>query len=142
MVVVPGAGNAVIAFTSPEPRPIVAIAGVLLVHVPPGVVCVSVEVSPSHAESVPPIGAGAGVTVTTLLEVQPAVSEYVMVAVPGAGVEDTPVTTPVDEPTVAMEVGLLVQLPPGVLLLNVIVEPSHTVDGPTIGAADATTVIT
>jgi hypothetical protein len=43
----------------------VAIAGLLLVHVPPDTGCVSVVVSPTHTESVPPIEAGAAVTVST-----------------------------------------------------------------------------
>jgi hypothetical protein len=71
MVVVPAAT----LLTTPEPSPIVATAGVLLIQVPLATACVSVVLPPTHTELAPPIGAGAGVTVTTLVEVQPAVSE-------------------------------------------------------------------
>ena len=58
-----------------------------------------------------------------------------MVAVP----EVTPVTTPVEEPIVATPGALLDHEPPPVLLVSVMVEPGHTVVGPTIGpAADIT----
>jgi hypothetical protein len=61
-----------------------------------------------------------------------------MVVVPG----DTPVTIPVDEPIVATPVVLLLQEPPPVLLVSVIVDPGHTVVGPTIGpAADITLTV-
>ena len=50
-----------------------------------------------------------------------------MVAFPAA----TPVTTPVDVFTVAAALLLLLQLPPSVpLLVNVVVEPAHTVEVP------------
>ena len=49
-----------------------------------------------------------------------------MIVVPG----DTPVTTPVVEPTVATDVVPLVQVPPVVASANVIVEPAHTDVGP------------
>ena len=45
-----------------------------------------------------------------------------MVAVPAA----TPVTMPVDDPTVAMEVLPLVQVPPLTVLLKVDVVPGHS----------------
>ena len=84
------------------------------------------------------IAAGAAVTVITVEVVQPALTAYVIVVVP----EVTPVTIPVDEPTVATPVALLVHDPPPVLLVNVIVEPGHTVPGPTIGpAADMTLTV-
>ncbi len=141
IVVVPGAGVADTPPTTPVPKPTVPIAGVLLVHVPPVTGCVSVVVCPSHTALAPTIGAGAGVTVTTNVEVHPALSEYVIVVVPGAGVEDIPPTMPVDVPTVPMEGVLLDHEPPGVLLVSIIVEPTHTLVGPTIGAAADTTVI-
>lgn len=49
-----------------------------------------------------------------------------MVAFPGA----TPVTTPVAEPTVAIDVALLVQVPPAMLLLKLMVDATHTVEAP------------
>lgn len=50
-----------------------------------------------------------------------------MVALPAA----TPVTTPVDEFTIATRLLLLLQLPPEVpLLVNVVTEPAHKVAEP------------
>ena len=43
---------------------------------------------------------------------------------------ETPVTTPVDKPTVAIAVLLLLQLPPVVESAKVIVEPSQTLAEP------------
>ena len=53
-----------------------------------------------------------------------------MVAVPAA----IPVTIPDEDPTVAMLVVELLQVPPLVASVNVIVEATHTVPGPPIAA--------
>lgn len=52
----------------------------------------------------------------------------------------TPFTMPVVEPTVAF---VLVELhvPPGVVFVSVILEPSHTLKGPPISAGSGFTVI-
>jgi hypothetical protein len=71
---VPGAGVADTPPNKPVPKPMVPIAVVLLVHVPPVIGCVSGVVSPSHTELAPTIADGAGVTVTTLVDVQPALN--------------------------------------------------------------------
>ena len=55
---------------------------------------------------------------------------YVIVVVPPAVA--TPVTTPLDEPTVATEVLLLLHVPPVVESVNVVVEPAHTGDIPPV----------
>ena len=102
--------------TRPVPKPTVAIAGRLLVHVPPGTGWLNDDVIPSHALSVPTIATGAGVTVTTIVDVQPALNAYVIVVVPGL----MPVTIPVAEPILPTAGVLLAQLPPGVLLVSVI----------------------
>ena len=52
-----------------------------------------------------------------------------MVEVPA----DTPVTTPVDEPIVATAGVLLLQVPPVVLLVNVVIAPIQVVSVPVIG---------
>jgi hypothetical protein len=52
----------------------------------------------------------------------------VIVAVPA----ETPVTSPEVNPTVAIEVLLLVQLPPGIKLVRVIMEPAQTLPAPEI----------
>ena len=59
------------AVTRPVPRPMVATAGVPLLHVPPGAASASVEVLPAHKDNVPVMGE-IGLTVTTALVVQPA----------------------------------------------------------------------
>lgn len=53
-----------------------------------------------------------------------------------------PHITPVVEPMVPTAPVLLAQVPPGVLFVNVIHEPTHTLVGPMIGAAADTTVTT
>lgn len=57
--------------TTPVDRPTVAIDVLLLVHVPPGVASVSRLVLLTAVVAVPPMGAGAGETVTSLVAVQP-----------------------------------------------------------------------
>jgi hypothetical protein len=60
-----------------------------------------------------------------------------MVDVPFA----TPVTTPLPDPIVAIDVLLLLQAPPGAALLNDVVEPVHTVIVPVIGKLDTVTIL-
>ena len=137
IVAVPGAGVADTPVTTPVPIPTLAVAGALLVHVPPAVGCVRVVVSPSHTDVAPTIGAGAAVTVATTVLVQPALNEYVTIVVPA----DTPYRTPVVEPMVPTARLLLLQVPPDAVVVNVPVLPTHT-GGPNGGVAVATTVIT
>jgi hypothetical protein len=51
----------------------VATAGVLLLHVPPTTLCVSVVVVFWQREALPPIGSGARLTVTVFVAKQPVV---------------------------------------------------------------------
>jgi hypothetical protein len=53
-----------------------------------------------------------------------------------------PVTTPEEEPTVAIEILPLVHVPPDVLLLSDVVDPEQTVSVPVIGSNAAPTVTT
>jgi hypothetical protein len=53
----------------------VATDGVLLLHVPPVVVLLTVVVSPAHTCSVPVMAAGSGFTVTVAVRIQPVPSE-------------------------------------------------------------------
>jgi hypothetical protein len=55
--------------------------------------------------------------------------------------ETTPVTTPEDDPTVAVAAALLVHDPPLIELANVVVDPAQTVAVPDIVPADAEGVI-
>ena len=57
--------------TMPVDAPTVALAALLLVHVPPPGVDVSVVDVPIQAVSVPPIAPGAAATVTTRVDAQP-----------------------------------------------------------------------
>ena len=59
-----------------------------------------------------------------------------MVAVP----EVMPVTTPVEDPMVATPVALLLHVPPEVVLVNVVVKPTHTLVVPAIAAGFGLTV--
>ena len=54
--------------------------------------------------------------------------------------DETPFNKPVDTPMVATPVLLLVHEPPPVLLVNVIEEPTHTLEAPVIAAGLALTV--
>jgi len=81
------------------------------------------------------IGDGAGFTVMSLVEEQPVPNEKVTVVKPA----DTPVTTPVVEPTVAIAVEATLQVP-APDEVSVIVPPSHTFDGPDIAGGNECTV--
>lgn len=107
-------------------------------QVPPVVEWLSVVLPPIHIVRVPVIVAGAGVTVITRDVVHPALTEYTIVAVP----DDTPVAIPEEGSMTAMPGSVQDQPPPGEALVSVILEPTQTVDGPTIGGAAVTTVTT
>ena len=53
-----------------------------------------------------------------------------------------PDTRPFTDPTVATELVLLLQIPPAIELLNVLVEPAHIVVVPAITPGDGLTVTT
>ena len=121
--------------TVPDPPPIVATAGVPLVHTPPGVVLDSVVDEPLQRASVPVTGATAvgALTVTTVVAApapQTFVTVYEMVLVPLVA----PVTTPVELPTVATAGTVLLHTPPGVALLSVPGVPMQMIPLPVIGA--------
>lgn len=92
----------------PVPAPIVPTAGVLLLHAPPVTGWLIGVVRPRHTVELPVMAAGAAVTVTTSVEIQPALSAYVIVVVP----EVMPVSTPVDASIVPTEAVLLLHVPP------------------------------
>ena len=66
---------------------------------------------------------------------QPEGSVYIIEGAPG----EKPVTTPVVDPTLAIAGVLLVHVPPLVVLLNVIVEPVHTLLAPVMAAGEGLT---
>lgn len=55
---------------------------------------------------------------------------------------DTPLTTPVVGFTVAIDVFVLLQVPPAVASLSAIVPPGHTVVGPVIAGSEPTVTVT
>jgi hypothetical protein len=97
-----------------------------LLHVPPVVLFASVVLVPGHALVVPVMFAGVVLTVTTIVDLHPPLTVYVIVVVPAA----IPVTTPVLRPTVATLVALLAYVPPDVELLMVVDEPVQTLAVP------------
>jgi hypothetical protein len=80
----------------------------------------------------------AGLTVTIVAAAQPRYEVYVMANVPA----DTPETTPVDDPTVAIESAVVLQVPPALVFVNVAVAPTQTDVAPPKVTGDAFTVIT
>jgi hypothetical protein len=86
--------------TVPVDGSTVALAVLLLLHVPPVIVLFKSLVAPTHALAVPVIEDGVVFTVTTLVTAVPQPVVYCMVAFPAL----TPVTTPVVETTVALAV--------------------------------------
>jgi hypothetical protein len=112
--------------TMPVLVPTEAVVGRLLLHTPPDVGSLSVVVVPGHTVRVPLTTDGSGFTVTVEARVQPVGSVYVIVTVPGVVGAAIPVTTPVVEPTVAIVISLLSQVPPVGAPVSAIVEPIHT----------------
>lgn len=118
-----------------------ATPGLLVLQVPPGIASLSNDVDgdskvAEHNCVSPVIGSGTGFTVILLVTVQPPPKVKMMVAPPA----DTPVTTPVVLPTLAM---------PGVVLSHVLVPaasvrvmllPTHTWVGPAMAGGIGLTV--
>ena len=124
--------------TTPVKKSTVEIPVLLLVHVPPPATSLNVVVKPAHTLAVPVIDDGNGLTVTTLVAIQPVAREYVIVDVPA----NTPVTTPVEISIVAIPVLPLVHAPPPVASLKAVVKPAHTVLVPVMGDGNGLTVTT
>ena len=129
------------ASTTPVNASMTAIAGLLLCQKPAGLVSnkVVAPATPTHKLVTPVIGSGNGKTVMGVVVSQPVDRVYVIVAVPPPN--DTPPATPVDKPTVAIEVLLLAHVPPPASL-NKIVDPGQTLEGPTIRLGSTLTVTT
>lgn len=117
-----------IGVTMPVTGLIVEIAGVLLVHVPPGVASVSDTVVDTQAVTGPVIGAGRELTVKSVVT-NPDPVVYVIMATPAP----TPFTIPEEDPTVAIPGAELLQVPPDVVSLRVVELPLHKFVAPMIG---------
>lgn len=125
--------------TVPVAAPIVAVAGVLLTHVPAPDASVNVVDVPGHTESVPPMAAAERFTVSTFVAVHPVdVSVNVIVVVPAT----TPPIVPVAAPMVAVAGVLLTHVPTPDASVNVVVAPGHTKSAPPIAAGKGLTVST
>jgi hypothetical protein len=107
---------------TPVAELIVSVEAQAALQDPPAVALVAVAVEPTQVARPPPIGSGNGFTVTTIVLTQPVGSVYDIIAVPVA----MPVTIPVEDPMVAINVLPLAQVPPPGLPLSVVVEPTQT----------------
>lgn len=106
-------------------------------HVPPDVAVASVVVFVIQVLAVPVIAAGRSLTVIVFVAKHPvAVILYVIMAVPAV----IPVTTPVVEPTDALDGLLLCQVPPLSVLDSEMVPLTHTAEEPAIVAGTGFTV--
>ncbi len=122
--------------TTPVPVPTVAMPVLLLVQIPPPVALDKVVPEPVHTVAVPVTAAGKALTVAVAEAKQPVLKVYVMPGVPAA----TPVIIPLAEPIVACAVLLLLQTPPPVALVRVVVRPTQTDAVPAIAAGMGLTV--
>lgn len=114
-----------------------AIAALLLLQLPPLTASVNVIVDPVQTLAgpliVPAVGAAVIVTAVVADAVpQLLVTVYVIVAVPA----DTPLTTPVALLMLAIVGELLLHVPPLVVLVSVVVAPTHAVVVPLIVPAN------
>ena len=112
----------------PDEEPIVATVGLVLVHVPPEVPSISVLQEPRHTLPAAK-GTGAEFTVTTAVRVQPVPGcVYVIVSIPGI----PPVVIPLAKVTDAIDVLLLIHVPPPGGSVSEVDCPEHTCNVPTI----------
>ena len=121
----------------PVEGPIVATLVLPLDQVPPPVASLRVVVKPLQTVAIPVMDEGNGFTVTTFVAIQPVARVYVIVELP----DDTPVTSPVDKPTVAIAVLPLVHVPPPASLKDA-VNPAQTTAVPVMDDGNGFTVIT
>jgi hypothetical protein len=124
--------------TTPEPKPMVAMPGQATLQVPPAGEPMAVVVDPAHTCKVPVMAVGSGLMSTTTERWQPVGSVYIMLAVPDV----RPDTMPVPAPTVATAVLLLLQVPPVLVVLSVVVCPTQALVLPVITAGSGFTVAT
>ena len=113
----------------------------LLVHAPPAIASLNITEKVRHTLLAPEMFPGAVVTVTVCTAAGHAATEYETTVVPP--VLPATVSPVAPAATVATEVVPLVQTPPGVPLLNSIVEPVQTWVAPLIvvGATLTVTVV-
>jgi hypothetical protein len=103
-------------------------------QMPPPVVLLNVTVVPAHTAA-GPVMDGAVLTVTIVVTLHEPPNEYVITAVPVLKLETMPV-----DPTVATAGVPLDHVPPGVMLLKVVVLPAHMPVMPVIATGGGVTV--
>lgn len=110
-------------------EPTDGIGGVVvpLLHVPPAGVLIKFVAKPAHIVRLPVIGVGFVFTVIGCVAIQLVGSMYDITTVPGA----TPKTVPVAS-TVAIVISLLIQPPPAVALVSVVLLPTQMSLTPTM----------
>ena len=118
-----------------------AVAGLLLLQVPPAVASLSDVVSPGHTLRFPRIAPGNGLTVTVVVIEHVVGNVNVIIEVLGTNT-DIPVTTPDDEPTIAIPVALLVHVPLPDASDKDVVKPEHTLFIPSMAVGNGFTVTT
>jgi hypothetical protein len=96
---------------------------------------VRIVVCPTHTEVGPVIGT-TGLTITGTTTIQPEARAYSTITVP----EALPVRTPVTGLILPIAGLLLNQVPPGTVLVNAVVLPTHTLVMPPIGDGASVTV--
>ena len=124
-----------IPVTEPDELPTTNIDVLLLLHTPPGVASVYNVGIPPQISDGPTMAAGDALTVIPLVTKQLAPGAKVIVAVPAA----TPVTIPVEEPTVAIAVLLLLQIPEPTRSTNSVFWPAQTVLEPVMAEGGGVT---
>ena len=102
--------------------PMVAVAGVPELQVPPVMLLLNVVVVPTHNVVFPAIAEGSGFTVIGIVVKQPNGVVYIILATPAA----TPVIFPVLISAVAMDVLALLHVPLGVASVNDVMLPWQT----------------
>ena len=109
---------------------IVATDPLELIQVPPVAVFVNVVVAPMHPKPAPDIVPGMPFTVIVTVAAVPHPVLYDIVLVPAL----IPVNKPVEGLIVAIDVALLLHVPPVSVLLSVVDAPAHTLVVPVIPA--------
>jgi len=103
--------------------------------VPPAVLSCNITDCPAQTIGPPVIAGGGGCTVTNVVTEQPP-AVYMIVVIP----DERPYTTPLEDPTVATPVLLLLHEPPVVTSLNAVVDSIHTLRVPPIAEGGRFTV--
>ena len=124
IIVVPGATPVTVPKAST-----VALAVLLLLHVPALVTSINIVVAPTHTLVTPLIDEGNGFTVKAAVVLQPVGNLYEMIAVP---LTEPPVAVPDVIPIVAVLVALLLHVPPVLASVKLPVDPEQIFVAPDI----------